>query len=252
MWYSLVTKTNWGYDKMAKKSWWRLPYVAPVLFGSLAWLGGSTGWYICQTQGLCGASDGTQIQQTTNDTTISTLQEDAAALDSVGLDGAEAAQPAEETAEAPAESTSGQAPDTDSQASTEAPTDAPQPTGIKETATANQPPAGPPSLQNIYFQPDSAISIHDMGLNEVVRYLQENPEATVTASGYYANVPSFVDGDTLSQQRADVVRDTLVGLGIEADRITAASEGADTTADPTKPTDLANARRVELIINAYQ
>ena len=39
---------------MQKQSWWQLPYVGLVLVSALVWGAGSTYWYVCKTEELCG------------------------------------------------------------------------------------------------------------------------------------------------------------------------------------------------------
>ncbi len=39
---------------MRKQSWWQLPYVGLALVSALAWGAGSTYWYVCKTEQLCG------------------------------------------------------------------------------------------------------------------------------------------------------------------------------------------------------
>jgi len=62
-------------------------------------------------------------------------------------------------------------------------------------------------------------------LEKVVQVLKENPEVRVSLDGYTDSTGSDVYNETLSQRRAEAVRQYLVGAGIDASRLEAKGYG---------------------------
>ena len=87
-------------------------------------------------------------------------------------------------------------------------------------------------------------------LNEIARVLRENPRVTkIRIEGHTDNVGAAAFNRRLSQQRADAVRQYLVGQGIDGGRMVAQGFGPD---HPIGPNDTeegkSNNRRVEFNI----
>jgi outer membrane protein OmpA-like peptidoglycan-associated protein/tetratricopeptide (TPR) repeat protein len=84
-------------------------------------------------------------------------------------------------------------------------------------------------LRNIYFDFDKAdlkeVSYNE--LNKLERMLASNPSYTVEISGHTDNIGSKSVNKRLSQRRAQVVVDYLVGKGIDASRLKAVGYGEE-------------------------
>ena len=102
----------------------------------------------------------------------------------------------------------------------------------------------------INFDIDKAtIKPESMGtLNMIVQVLKDNPDIKFEVDGHTDNSGTAAHNLTLSQQRADAVKDQLIKMGIDASRLTAKGLG------DTKPIDnnaslegKANNRRVEFV-----
>ena len=102
----------------------------------------------------------------------------------------------------------------------------------------------------INFDIDKAtIRPESMGtLNMIVQVMKDNPEIRFQVQGHTDNTGSAAHNLTLSQQRADAVREQLVKMGIDASRLTAKGFG-DTipVGDNTTIEGKANNRRVEFV-----
>ncbi len=84
------------------------------------------------------------------------------------------------------------------------------------------------------------------GLDNAVRVLNVNPTMKVEIHGHTDSIGSDAFNKTLSQKRAQAVRDYLVSKGINADRLTAVGKGeADPIATNDTPEGRAQNRRVE-------
>ncbi|HYC39073.1 MAG TPA: OmpA family protein [Chitinophagaceae bacterium] len=85
------------------------------------------------------------------------------------------------------------------------------------------------------------------GLNDVVKILNENPEMVLSIDGHTDNVGSDEFNQTLSENRADAVKQYIVGKGIAENRITSAGHGESTPiADNNTAAGRQKNRRVEL------
>jgi len=79
----------------------------------------------------------------------------------------------------------------------------------------------------------------EMLLGKVVDYLKKNPQYTVEILGYTDNTGPKAWNDTLSQMRADSVKEFLIAHGIAASRLTATGRG---WADPIESNDTKEGR----------
>lgn len=93
------------------------------------------------------------------------------------------------------------------------------------------------------LRPDAAPVVE-----EIARLLQSDPALKLSIDGHTDNSGSAGHNRTLSQQRAQAVRDALVARGIQADRLSANGFGPDRPlADNADEDGRAKNRRVELV-----
>ena len=89
---------------------------------------------------------------------------------------------------------------------------------------AQQRPAAPASItENVYFDLNKSVLKADQQskIDNLVSFLRQNPNATVTISGYADKATGTASRNmTLSEQRANVVKKALTDAGIAASRIT--------------------------------
>ena len=106
-------------------------------------------------------------------------------------------------------------------------------------------------LQNIQFEYNSAALTKDSqsGIQMLADFLKRNPNLKVELAGHTDNVGSESYNKKLSADRAEVVRQALVGNGIDETRLTAKGYGSS---QPLAPNDSeehrAMNRRTEMII----
>lgn len=102
----------------------------------------------------------------------------------------------------------------------------------------------------VNFDIDKAtIKPESMGtLNMIVKVMTDNPDLKFEVDGHTDNTGAAAHNLTLSQQRADAVRDQLVKMGIDASRLTSKGFG-DTKpiSDNNTLEGRANNRRVEFV-----
>ena len=102
----------------------------------------------------------------------------------------------------------------------------------------------------INFDVDKAsLKPESMGtLNMVLRVMKDNPDLKFEIDGYTDNSGQAAHNLTLSQERADAVKDELIKLGIDPSRLTAKGFG-DTKpiSDNNTSEGKANNRRVEFV-----
>lgn len=94
----------------------------------------------------------------------------------------------------------------------------------RPAATPAPAPAAPASItENVYFDLNKSVLKADQQskINNLVSFLRQNPNATVTISGYADKATGTASRNmTLSEQRANVVKKALTDAGIAASRIT--------------------------------
>jgi outer membrane protein OmpA-like peptidoglycan-associated protein len=102
----------------------------------------------------------------------------------------------------------------------------------------------------INFDTDKAtLKPESMGtFNLVAKILKDNPDVRFEIQGHTDNVGGAARNQTLSQQRADAVKQQLVAMGVETDRLSTKGLG-DTKpiGENATPEGRANNRRVEFI-----
>ena len=90
-------------------------------------------------------------------------------------------------------------------------------------------------------------------LSRIAYNLNQNPGTHITVVGYTDNTGTYELNMNLSQERADAVRNYLIGQGVAADRINAIGKGWE---DPIVPNNTAAGRaqnrRVEIYIYASE
>ena len=74
----------------------------------------------------------------------------------------------------------------------------------------------------------------------VLTYLKNNPGTSLDIAGHADEIGSSEYNNTLSQKRAEMVRNTLIKAGISPDRITISPQGEDNSVDKNSP----NARQL--------
>lgn len=102
---------------------------------------------------------------------------------------------------------------------------------------------------NVYFKFDSTQP-EDYSLeaiNYVVKYLDENGGDSVTLHGYADEIGSSDYNQTLSENRAESVKDILVDLGVSENQIDTQGQGEDDTSDAKEARKLL--RRVTFELN---
>jgi outer membrane protein OmpA-like peptidoglycan-associated protein len=102
----------------------------------------------------------------------------------------------------------------------------------------------------INFDVDKAtIKPESMGtLNMIVGVLKDNPDLKFEIDGHTDNSGTTTHNLTLSQQRADAVKDQLVKMGVDASRLTSKGFGdSKPISDNTSLEGKANNRRVEFV-----
>jgi outer membrane protein OmpA-like peptidoglycan-associated protein len=102
----------------------------------------------------------------------------------------------------------------------------------------------------INFDIDKAIiKPESMGtLNMIVKVMKDNPDLKFEVDGHTDNTGDAAHNLTLSQQRADAVKDQLEKMGIDASRLTSKGFGDTKPIDTNDtPEGKANNRRVEFV-----
>lgn len=86
-------------------------------------------------------------------------------------------------------------------------------------------------------------------LNQVADALKEDPERPITVLGFTDAQGTDAHNMTLSEKRAESVRNYLVSKGVDASRVKSEGRGkADPVADNKSPEGRANNRRVEIVL----
>ena len=84
----------------------------------------------------------------------------------------------------------------------------------------------------------------------MARYLKETPAAKLEIVGHTCNIGTAADNDALSLERAEAVRDYLIGQGLSARRVTAIGLGErEPIASNSSDAGRIRNRRVEFRLN---
>lgn len=108
------------------------------------------------------------------------------------------------------------------------------------------------TLTDLLFDPGQATLRAGASnrLQPLATYLRAHPQATATIQGFTDSTGSPQTNLTLSQRRAEAVRDFLVGEGIDPGRIAALGKGEDfPIASNTTPVGRQQNRRVEVLLS---
>jgi OOP family OmpA-OmpF porin len=119
-------------------------------------------------------------------------------------------------------------------------------------ATKNEPRGIVVTLPSVSFDPGKTTlkASAKKTLQKIANQLKANQTVHVAVEGYTDNRGKAQTNLTLSEKRAQVVRDYLVSLGLPSDRITAAGKGeADPVASNKTVSGRSANRRVELVIS---
>ncbi|HET9055490.1 MAG TPA: OmpA family protein, partial [Chitinophagaceae bacterium] len=110
------------------------------------------------------------------------------------------------------------------------------------------------AAKNVYFAPGkfTLLAKSNAGLNEVVKIMKSNPELNLEINGHTDNTGDAAKNQTLSERRAQAVKDYLVKKGVEEARIISAGYGQDQPiADNATAAGRAKNRRVEIKVRNY-
>jgi OmpA-OmpF porin, OOP family len=110
------------------------------------------------------------------------------------------------------------------------------------------------ALDAVTFQTGSAslLESSNQQLSDLAALLQAYPNASITITGYTDDTGDAEANRMLSQQRAEAVKDMLVGKGIAGERITTVGLGPDQPiADNSTDEGKAKNRRVEVTVTNH-
>jgi len=95
----------------------------------------------------------------------------------------------------------------------------------------------------------STLKPESMGvINEIYQLMKDNPDLRFSVEGHTDNVGNDDSNMTLSADRAERVKDTLIEMGIDGDRLTSKGWGESMPMDDNnQPEGRANNRRVEFV-----
>jgi len=95
----------------------------------------------------------------------------------------------------------------------------------------------------------SILKPESMGvINEIYEMMEKYPELRFSVEGHTDNVGDDTNNMTLSADRAERVRSTLIEMGIDGDRLTSKGLGESMPMDDNNyPEGRANNRRVEFV-----
>lgn len=103
---------------------------------------------------------------------------------------------------------------------------------------------------NVYFDFNSSTPSTESaaGINFLVKYLTANPSATADVIGYADEIGNSDYNQSLSQKRADNVKQILVDAGINASRMTVKANGEDNSVNKSSKGARQIVRRVTFMI----
>ncbi|WP_240339574.1 OmpA family protein [Flavobacterium arcticum] len=103
---------------------------------------------------------------------------------------------------------------------------------------------------NVYFDFNKATPNQESvnGINFLIRYLNENPNAKADVIGYADEVGDSAYNQELSNRRAENVKKILVDAGIDASRLSIVANGEDTTGGSGSKYGRKVVRRVTFIL----
>ena len=105
------------------------------------------------------------------------------------------------------------------------------------------------AAQNILFASGSykLLPASNKGLNDVVKILQDNPDLKLSIDGHTDSTGTPEKNQTLSENRANAVKNYLVSKGVDQSRLTATGHGQDEpVANNKTATSRKKNRRVEM------
>ncbi|MDX2302247.1 MAG: OmpA family protein [Microscillaceae bacterium] len=106
------------------------------------------------------------------------------------------------------------------------------------------------SKQNVYFDlASSYATINEAYIQLLIKYLKSNPSARVKIDGHTDSLGDKAKNVTLSQQRAENVKNQLIQRGIDSKKLITKGEGQNKpVADNNTEAGRSKNRRVEIII----
>ncbi|WP_240642418.1 OmpA family protein [Nonlabens xiamenensis] len=104
---------------------------------------------------------------------------------------------------------------------------------------------------NVYFRFNSTKpTTYSLGaVNTIMQYMNDNPSATATLTGYADEIGSPEYNKDLSERRAKMVHDVLVAAGIDASRLSYNGDGEDASVDKNSSDARQLVRRVTFRVN---
>jgi K(+)-stimulated pyrophosphate-energized sodium pump len=106
------------------------------------------------------------------------------------------------------------------------------------------------AVQQLHFEPETAVLLQRCGdkMAHLVTWMKDHPQTSLTLRGYVDQREFERQDMALREQRAAVVRDTLIEAGIASERIQLAPAGdaAFLCVDASSEDCLAMNRRVEV------
>ncbi len=104
---------------------------------------------------------------------------------------------------------------------------------------------------NVYFEFNSTkpTSYSLSSINFLTTYMNDNPNATATLTGYADELGSDAYNQQLSERRAQMVKDILVATGIDASRLSVVGDGEDASVEKSSAPARQLVRRVKFQVN---
>lgn len=104
---------------------------------------------------------------------------------------------------------------------------------------------------NVYFKFNSTTpeTYSLESINYLIKYMTENPSASAQLIGYADEIGNPATNQTLSEKRAQKVKDIMVASGIAASRLTSTGNGEDASVDKASAPARQLVRRVTFKLN---